>query len=88
MSPSELPEESLKALREVVEDLDLSPSDLLEALSAVVSIKKQKDKEKQGLKIYKEKTFLWGTLKTLGSLGMEKPNVGTSVSISTAVTLV
>ena len=59
MPPSELPEDSLKALREVVEDLDLNPSDLLEALSAVVSIKKQKDKEKQGLKIYKDKTFLW-----------------------------
>ena len=59
MPPSELPEDSLKALRQAVEDLDLSPADLLEALSAVVSIKKQESKEKEGLKIYKDKTFLW-----------------------------
>ena len=62
MPPSD-PHQDLDALKELVGDLDLTPEDLLLALSSVVSLKKRKEKETQENKIFKDKIYLWENTK-------------------------
>ena len=47
----------------MVEDLDLTPEDLLMVLSSVVSLKKSKNKEEKTNKIFQDKIYLWENTK-------------------------
>ena len=57
---SDLNQEQLETLKEMVGGLDLTPEDLLIVLSSVVSLKKKKKEEEQkGNKVITEKVYLW-----------------------------
>ena len=62
MTPSSS-DKSLETLKGMVEDLDLTPEDLLMVLSSVVSLKKSKNKEEKTNKIFQDKIYLWENTK-------------------------